>query len=149
MKAVIQRVLESDVKIDGRTVGKIGKGMMILLGVVDGDAENEADLLINKIPFLRIFEDENGKMNLSCLDTGGEILVVSQFTLCADCSHGRRPSFTKAAAPDAANALYEYFVRGLEKAGVKSVKTGKFGADMKVSLINDGPVTIILDTEQF
>ena len=148
MKAVIQRVLQSDVKIDGRIAGEIGKGYMILLGVVDGDAKEDADKLIKKIPVLRIFEDENGKMNLSCLDVGGEILVISQFTLCADCSHGRRPSFTKSAPPSEANALYEYFVEGLKAAGIKKVQTGEFGADMKVSLINDGPVTIILDSKE-
>ncbi|MBO5494777.1 MAG: D-tyrosyl-tRNA(Tyr) deacylase [Eubacterium sp.] len=148
MKAVIQRVLQSDVKIDGRIAGEIGKGYMILLGVVDGDAKEDADKLIKKIPVLRIFEDENGKMNLSCLDVGGEILVISQFTLCADCSHGRRPSFTKSAPPSEANALYEYFVEGLKATGIKKVQTGEFGADMKVSLINDGPVTIILDSKE-
>ncbi len=148
MKAVIQRVLQSDVKIDGRIAGEIGKGYMILLGVVDGDAKVDADKLIKKIPVLRIFEDENGKMNLSCLDVGGEILVISQFTLCADCSHGRRPSFTKSAPPSEANALYEYFVEGLKATGIKKVQTGEFGADMKVSLINDGPVTIILDSKE-
>ena len=110
MKAVIQRVMNSDVQIDGETVGKIGKGLMVLLGVMDGDTKSDADKLVKKIPNLRIFEDENGKMNLSCLDAGGEILVVSQFTLCADCSHGRRPSFIKSAPPEEANALYEYFV---------------------------------------
>ena len=147
MKAVIQRVINSNVKIDGETVGEIDKGFMILLGVVSGDTKAEADKLIKKITYLRIFEDENGKMNRSCLDVDGEILVVSQFTLCADCSHGRRPSFTASAPPDEANALYEYFVDELKKAGISKVETGRFGADMKVSLINDGPVTIILDTE--
>ena len=147
MKAVVQRVLHSSVKIEGETVGEIGKGFMILLGVVSGDTKAEADKLIKKIPVLRIFEDENGKMNRSCLDVGGEILVVSQFTLCADCSHGRRPSFTNSAPPEEANALYEYFVAELKNAGISKVQTGRFGADMKVSLINDGPVTIILDTD--
>lgn len=147
MKAVIQRVLNSSVKIDGETVGETGKGFMILLGVVSGDTKAEADKLLKKIPVLRVFEDENGKMNRSCLDVGGEILVVSQFTLCADCSHGRRPSFTNSAPPDEANALYEYFVEGLKTEGIAKVETGRFGADMKVSLINDGPVTIILDTD--
>ena len=117
---------------------------MILLGVEQGDTKADADKLVKKIPVLRIFEDENGKMNLSCLDISGEILVVSQFTLCADCSHGRRPSFTASAPPDIANELYMYFVDELRKAGVKKVDTGEFGADMKVSLLNDGPVTIIL-----
>ncbi|MCH5317086.1 MAG: D-tyrosyl-tRNA(Tyr) deacylase [Eubacterium sp.] len=147
MKAVVQRVLHSSVKIEGETVGEIGKGFMILLGVVSGDTKAEADKLIKKIPVLRIFEDENGKMNRSCLDVGGEILVVSQFTLCADCSHGRRPSFINSAPPEEANALYEYFVAELKNAGISKIQTGRFGADMKVSLINDGPVTIILDTD--
>lgn len=147
MKAVIQRVSHSSVTIDGREVGKTDKGFMILLGVEQGDTKDEADKLVKKIPVLRIFEDENGKMNLSCLDVDGEILVVSQFTLCADCSHGRRPSFIGSAPPDIANELYLYFVDCLRKSGVKRVDTGEFGADMKVSLLNDGPVTIILDSK--
>lgn len=146
MKAVIQRVAHSSVAIDGEIVGSVNRGLMILLGVEQGDTSNDADKLLNKIPFLRIFDDENGKMNLSCLDIEGEILVVSQFTLCADCSHGRRPSFTKSAPPDIANHLYEYFVQGLKNAGVQKVDTGRFGADMKVELLNDGPVTIVLDS---
>lgn len=148
MKAVIQRVSYSSVVIDGREVGKTDKGFMILLGVELGDTKEDADKLIKKIPVLRIFEDENGKMNLSCLDIDGEILVISQFTLCADCSHGRRPSFTRSAPPDIANELYLYFVEELGKSGVKKVDTGEFGADMKVSLLNDGPVTIILDSKE-
>lgn len=147
MIAVIQRVKNSSVKIDNEVVGSIGQGFMILLGVEDGDTSLEADKLVKKIPVLRVFEDENGKMNLSCLDIDGEMLVVSQFTLCADCSHGRRPSFTKSAPPDIANELYEYFVDELKKSGVKKVDTGRFGADMKVDLINDGPVTIILNSK--
>ncbi len=148
MKAVLQRVTSADVKIDGNVVGKIDGGLMILLGVWQNDTKEDADKLIKKIPFLRIFEDENGKMNLSCLDKNGEILVVSQFTLCADCSHGRRPSFTQSAPPQEANELYEYFVSELKNAGVSKVETGEFGADMKVSLVNDGPVTIILDSKE-
>ncbi len=148
MKAVIQRVSYSSVVIDGKEVGKTDKGLMILLGVEQGDTKADADKLIKKIPVLRIFEDENGKMNLSCLDISGEILVVSQFTLCADCSHGRRPSFIASAPPDIANELYMYFVDELRKAGVKKVDTGEFGADMKVSLLNDGPVTIILESRE-
>ncbi len=148
MKAVIQRVIKSDVKINGKTVGEIGNGFMILLGVMQGDTKADADKLVKKIPNLRIFEDENGKMNLSCLDINGEMLVVSQFTLCADCSHGRRPSFIKSAPPEEANTLYEYFVEELKKAGVSKVETGEFGADMKVGLINDGPVTILLDSAE-
>lgn len=147
MKAVIQRVVNSSVAIDRKTVGAVERGYMILLGVEQGDTKADADKLIKKIPVLRVFEDENGKMNLSCLDVNGEILVISQFTLCADCSHGRRPSFTNSAPPDIANSLYEYFVDELKKSGVSKVETGEFGADMKVSLINDGPVTIILDSK--
>ncbi len=148
MKAVIQRVKYANVKIDGKVAGSCEGGFMILLGVVEGDSREDADKLLKKIPYLRIFEDENGKMNLSCLDTDGEILVVSQFTLAADCSHGRRPSFTNAAAPNVAIPLYEYFVSGLKEAGIKRVETGEFGADMLVELVNDGPVTIILDSKE-
>lgn len=148
MKAVLQRVINSSVSIEGKIHSKINQGFMILLGVVDGDTEADADKLVKKIPNLRVFEDENGKMNLSCLDIGGEMLVVSQFTLCADCSHGRRPSFTASAAPDEAKRLYEYFAAELKKTGVSKIETGVFGADMKVSLINDGPVTIVLDSKE-
>lgn len=148
MKAVIQRVTHANVRVDGETVGSCGQGFLILLGVMAGDDEKEADKLVNKIVNLRIFEDENGKMNLSSLDIGGEMLVVSQFTLCADCTHGRRPSFTPSAPPDEANRLYEYFVRRLKENGISHVETGVFGADMKVELLNDGPVTIILDSSE-
>ncbi len=148
MLAVIQRVKYASVKIENEICGKCEKGFMILLGVVEGDTKEDADKLLKKIPYLRIFEDENGKMNLSCLDVDGEMLVVSQFTLAADCSHGRRPSFTNAAAPDAAIPLYEYIVEGLKSAGIKSVETGEFGADMAVELLNDGPVTIILNSKE-
>lgn len=148
MKAVIQRVKYATVKVDNKIIGECKQGFMILLGVIDGDTENDADKLIKKIPVLRIFEDENGKMNKSLLDIDGEILVVSQFTLAADCSHGRRPSFTASAQPDIANELYEYFVGELKTAGVKSVQTGEFGADMAVELLNDGPVTIVLDSKE-
>ncbi len=147
MKAVIQRVKHASVTIDGVQVSAVNMGYLILLGVEQGDTKADADKLVKKIPVLRIFEDENEKMNLSCLDVDGEILVVSQFTLCADCSHGRRPSFTKSAPPGEAEMLYEYFVEELKKAGVKKVETGRFGADMKVDLLNDGPVTIILDSK--
>lgn len=147
MKAVIQRVKHASVTIDGIQVSAVNMGYLILLGVGQGDTKADADKLVKKIPVLRIFEDENEKMNLSCLDVDGEILVVSQFTLCADCSHGRRPSFTKSAPPAEAEMLYEYFVEELKKAGVKKVETGRFGADMKVDLLNDGPVTIILDSK--
>lgn len=148
MRAVIQRVLNSNVTVDGEIIGSVGKGYMILLGVEQGDTKLDADKLIKKIPVLRVFEDENGKMNLSCLDVDGEILVISQFTLCADCSHGRRPSFINSAAPDTARELYEYFKSELANAGIKKVASGEFGADMKVSLINDGPVTIVLDSKE-
>lgn len=148
MKAVIQRVLSSNVKIDGKIVGECNKGFMILLGVEKGDTKEDADKLLKKVPVLRIFEDENDKMNLSLLDVDGEALVISQFTLLADCSHGRRPSFTNSAPPQEANELYEYFVAGMKNAGVKRVETGEFGADMKVELINDGPVTILLDSKE-
>lgn len=148
MKAVIQRVKYATVKVDNKIIGECKQGFMILLGVIDGDTKDDADKLIKKIPVLRIFEDENGKMNKSLLDIDGEILVVSQFTLAADCSHGRRPSFTASAPPDIANELYEYFVGKLKTAGVKSVQTGEFGADMAVQLLNDGPVTIVLDSKE-
>ena len=148
MKAVIQRVTHASVKVDGETVGSCGQGFLILLGVMAGDDEKEADKLVNKTVNLRIFEDENGKMNLSSLDIGGEMLVASQFTLFADCTHGRRPSFTPSAPPDEANRLYEYFVHRLKENGISHVETGVFGADMKVELLNDGPVTIILDSSE-
>lgn len=148
MKAVIQRVANAAVEVGGETVGKCGKGFMILLGVMQDDTKAEADKLAKKIANLRIFEDENEKMNLSALDIGAEMLVVSQFTLCADCSHGRRPSFTPAAPPKEANGLYEYFTSRLKEAGISHVENGVFGADMQVSLVNDGPVTIILNSEE-
>jgi D-tyrosyl-tRNA(Tyr) deacylase len=147
MRAVIQRVLNSSVTVDGEVVGKIEKGYTVLLGVMDGDTAHEAELLAKKIAMLRVFEDENGKMNLSILDVDGEILAVSQFTLCADTRKGNRPSFTPSASPDEANKLYEYFCEQLKLNGVGKVEKGVFGADMKVSLINDGPVTICLDTD--
>ncbi len=147
MKAVIQRATFANVKVDGKIVGEIEKGFMILLGVVDGDTTKEADWLAKKTAAMRIFEDENGKMNLSLLDTDGECLVISQFTLCADCKKGNRPSFINSAKPDEANELYEYFIEKLKENGVKKVEKGIFGADMKVSLLNDGPVTIILDSD--
>ncbi len=148
MKEVIQRVSRASVKVGGETVGSCKKGFLILLGVMAGDDEKEADKLVGKTVNLRVFEDENGKMNLSSLDTGAEMLVVSQFTLCADCTHGRRPSFTPSAPPEEANRLYEYFVNRLTECGVSRVETGVFGADMKVELLNDGPVTIILDSSE-
>ena len=147
MKAVIQRVLNSTVTVDGKTVGSCEKGYMILVGVVKGDTEENAELLARKTASLRVFEDENGKMNKSILDIDGSILAISQFTLCADCKKGNRPSFTNSEEPKRANELYELFCKELELNGVKSVEKGIFGADMKVSLINDGPVTICFDTD--
>jgi D-tyrosyl-tRNA(Tyr) deacylase len=147
MKAVIQRVLESSVSVDGKVVGASGKGYVILLGVMKGDEEKHADLLARKVSSLRVFEDENGKMNLSILDVAGEILAISQFTLCADCKKGNRPSFTPSEAPERANELYELFCSKLKEYGVSRVEKGIFGADMKVSLVNDGPVTIFFDTD--
>lgn len=147
MRAVIQRVLEASVRVDGELIGECGKGYMILLGVMEGDTEHEADILAGKVARLRVFEDENGKMNRSVTDEGGEILCISQFTLCADLKKGNRPSFTPSAAPDEASRLYEYFMKKLKDEGVGHVGHGIFGADMKVSLINDGPVTICMDTE--
>ena len=144
MKAVVQRVSESSVTIDNEVVGKIGAGLMILLGVAVEDTGKEADTLAEKIINLRIFSDENGKMNLSLLDVGGEMLVVSQFTLFGDCRKGRRPSFIAAAGPEKANTLYEYFVDCMRQKGI-TVATGRFGAMMDVSLVNDGPVTLILE----
>ena len=148
MRAVIQRVSEASVKIDGNVVGSCNKGFLILLGVGKGDTEHEADVLASKTAKMRIFSDENGKMNLSLSDVGGELLVISNFTLLANCVHGNRPDYFGAEAPDRANMLYEYFVKKIEaESGVRTV-TGEFGADMKVSLLNDGPVTIILDSDE-
>lgn len=146
MRAVIQRVTESSVKVDGRPVGAIGRGLMVLLGVSRGDTQKEADYLAEKIVNLRIFEDPDGRMNRSLLETGGEMLVVSQFTLLGDCRKGRRPSFVGAAPPEAANTLYEYFVEITRKRGI-TVRTGEFGAMMAVSLVNDGPVTLIVESK--
>ena len=144
MRAVIQRVKEAEVKVDGKVVGKIGKGFLVLLGVKVGDTKKEADYLIKKVCGLRVFEDENEKMNLALKDVGGELLVVSQFTLYGDCSEGFRPSFTEAARPEIAEPLYEYFCDECSKKELK-VEKGIFGADMKVSLLNDGPVTILIE----
>lgn len=146
MRAVIQRVSSAQVDIDGETAGSIGHGLLILLGVGHGDGEEQAERLWSKIARLRIFEDADGKTNLSLADVEGEVLVVSQFTLFADCRHGRRPSFTDAGAPDVANELYEYFLT-LVAQDVEHVAHGIFGADMKVDLVNDGPFTIVLDTD--
>ena len=147
MRAVIQRAEESSVKVNGKTVGSAGRGDMILLGVKKGDGDEEARLLARKTAALRVFEDENGKMNLSILDVGGEALVISQFTLLADYKKGNRPSFTDSEEPQNAKRLYELFCEELKNCGIKRVEKGIFGADMKVSLINDGPVTICFDTD--
>lgn len=148
MKAVIQRVRQASVSVEGRVTGQIDAGMLILLGVCQGDTEQDVDKLMKKIPVLRIFTDAQDKMNLSLLDIGGQALVVSQFTLCADCSHGRRPSFTASAPPEEAQRLYECFMESLKKAGVYKVAAGVFGAHMEVQLCNSGPVTIILDSKE-
>lgn len=146
MKAVVQRVTASYVSVDGEIVGKIDKGLNVLLGVEEDDTEKDAEVLASKIAKMRIFEDENEKMNLSVLDVDGSVLVISQFTLCADIKKGNRPSFILAAKPDKATALYEYFSSQLKENGVKKVENGVFGADMAVEISNDGPVTIIMDT---
>ncbi len=146
MRAVVQRVSSASVAIDGVTVGSIGRGYLVLLGVGHEDAREQADKLWGKLRGLRINDDAQGKTNLALADVDGSVLVVSQFTLYADCRRGRRPSFTAAGAPDHANELYEYFV-SLVRADVERVATGRFGADMKVSLVNDGPFTIVLDTD--
>ncbi len=144
MKIVLQRVNKASVTIDGKTVGSIGRGVLLLLGVHINDTEAEADFLANKCADLRIFPDENDKMNRSLIDIDGSALVVSQFTLLGDCSKGRRPSFIAAASPEKGDALYRYFVDVL-KTRVKDVQTGTFGAMMQVELINDGPVTMLME----
>ncbi|MBB6333413.1 D-tyrosyl-tRNA(Tyr) deacylase [Chryseobacterium sediminis] len=145
MKIVIQRVSEASVKVDGKIVGEIGKGLMLLVGVDENDEKTDADWLVQKVLNLRIFGDEEGKLNLSVNDISGEILCISQFTLIADYKKGNRPSFIKAAKPDKAIPLFDYFKEEITKSGLKT-ESGIFGADMKVSLINDGPVTIVMDS---
>ncbi|WP_332453563.1 D-aminoacyl-tRNA deacylase [Chryseobacterium aquaticum] len=145
MKAVIQRVSEASVKVDDKIVGEIGKGLMLLIGIDENDEKPDADWLIQKILNLRIFGDENDKLNLSVKDISGEILCISQFTLIADYKKGNRPSFIKAAKPEKAVPLFEYFKEEIAKSGLK-IEKGIFGADMKVFLINDGPVTIVMDS---
>jgi len=145
MKLVVQRVKNSSVTVNNNLVGKIDKGYMVLLGVGPDDTEEIADYLVQKLVKLRIFEDENGKMNLSIKDIDGELLIISQFTLYADCNSGNRPSFVNAAKPEKANKLYEYFIEKCKEENIKKVQSGIFGADMKVELLNDGPVTIILE----
>lgn len=146
MRFVIQRVRESQVTIDGETVGRIGRGFTVLIGVTHTDNEEIADKMIRKLIGMRIIEDENGKTNLSLDKVGGSLLLISQFTLYADCRRGNRPGFTDAAKPEHAEALYEYIIDECRKQ-VPVVETGRFGADMKVSLVNDGPFTVILDSE--
>lgn len=145
MKAVVQRVSEASVNVDGKCVGSIGNGFLVLLGVGDGDTEEDMKYIADKIIKLRIFSDENDKMNLSLADVGGAMLIISQFTLYGDCSHGRRPYFGGAMEPAGANEMYVKFVEYVKNSGIHT-QTGEFGADMKVSLINDGPVTIMLDS---
>lgn len=147
MKAVIQRVKNAKVEVDGEVVGKIGEGFLVLVGVADGDTNADAEILAAKTAKLRVFVDENDKMNKSITDIGGEVLAVSQFTLCADVRKGNRPSFIDAAAPDEANRLYEYYCEQLKQNGIGIVEKGVFGAHMEVSLLNNGPVTILYDTE--
>ena len=147
MKFVIQRVAHADVVVDGIELGKIGKGFMVLIGVSKEDDKVIADKMVDKMIKLRIFEDENGKTNLSLDDVGGELLLISQFTLYANCKKGNRPSFIDAGAPDEADALYEYIIEKC-KERVNVVERGEFGADMKVSLLNDGPFTILLDSAE-
>ena len=146
MRAVVQRVTNADVKIDGRVNGKIDDGLLVILGVGNGDTEEDMKYIADKIIKLRIFSDENDKMNLSLEDVGGSMLVISQFTLYGDCSHGRRPYFGNAMEPVSANEMYEKFVAYIREQGIH-IETGEFGADMKVSLTNDGPVTIILESK--
>lgn len=145
MKIVIQRVSEANVKVDGKIVGQIGKGLMLLTGIDENDEKADADWLVQKILNLRIFGDEDDKLNLSIKDISGEILCISQFTLIADYKKGNRPSFIKAAKPDKAIPLFDYFKEEIAKSGLKT-ESGIFGADMKVSLVNDGPVTIVMDS---
>ncbi|ROH89255.1 D-tyrosyl-tRNA(Tyr) deacylase [Chryseobacterium cucumeris] len=145
MKIVIQRVSEASVKVDGKIVGEIGKGLMLLVGIDENDEKPDADWLVQKVLNLRIFGDEDDKLNLSVKDISGEILCISQFTLIADYKKGNRPSFIKAAKPDKAVPLFDYFKEEITKSGLKT-ESGIFGADMKVSLINDGPVTIVMDS---
>lgn len=146
MKTVIQRVKSASVTVDGETIGAIDHGLLVLLGVEHGDTDLEVQWLTEKISQLRVFDDHNGKMNLSVLDVKGSILIVSQFTLLADCRRGRRPAFTNAADPKLANQLYQNFIESIRKLGI-TTQSGRFAADMQVSLINDGPVTLLVDRE--
>lgn len=148
MKVVLQRVKSARVEVEGKITGQIEKGFMLLLGVENGDTQRDADVIASKIAGLRIFTDKNDKMNLSLSEVGGQVLAVSNFTLCADCSRGRRPSFINAERPDTACTLYEYFCAKLLENGVSKVEKGVFGADMLVSIVNDGPVTLILNSKE-
>lgn len=148
MRAVVQRVSGASVAVSGETVGKCGRGFLILLGVAKGDTEADADVLVAKLSKLRVFEDGNGKMNLSLSDIGGELLIISNFTLYADCRHGNRPDFLMAEAPAEANRLYEYFTDRMKILSGCPTETGVFGADMKVSIENDGPVTLVIDSPE-
>ena len=147
MKFVIQRVTHAEVEVEQNIIGKIGTGFLVLIGISHGDPQEVADKMIRKLVNMRIFEDENGKTNLSLQDVSGELLLISQFTLYADCRKGNRPSFTKAGTPELAEELYEYIISECRKQ-VPSVQTGSFGANMKISLLNDGPFTIVLDSEE-
>lgn len=147
MKFVIQRVTSASVEVDNDIIGQINKGFCVLIGIAETDTKEIADKLIKKLLGLRIFEDENGKTNLSLESVEGELLLISQFTLYADCKKGNRPSFTNAGNPELANGLYEYIIAQCKNAGY-TVQTGRFGAEMKVSLVNDGPFTIVLDSEE-
>ena len=147
MRFVVQRVTHASVTVDGNVIGKIGQGFMVLIGVSDEATKETADKMVKKLLGLRIFEDENGKTNLDIHTVGGSLLLISQFTLYADCKHGNRPSFIKAGKPDMANEMYEYIIAKCREQ-VETVETGEFGADMKVELLNDGPFTILLDSDQ-
>ena len=147
MKFLIQRVTDANVSVDGKVVGKIGKGFMVLIGIAGTDTVEIADKMIKKLIRMRIFEDENGKTNLALKDVGGELLLISQFTLYSDCKKGNRPSFVNAGAPDMADEMYQYIISQCKKE-IDVVEKGIFGADMKVSLVNDGPFTIVLDSDE-
>ena len=147
MRFVIQRVAHASVTVSGQCIGEIGKGFLVLVGICEGDTKEIADKLVSKLVNMRIFRDEQGKTNLALKDVGGSLLIVSQFTLYADCRKGNRPSFTKVAGADVANALYEYIIQAC-KASIPIVEHGAFGADMKVELLNDGPFTVILDSRE-
>lgn len=149
MRAVYQRVKRASVSVEGEVVSAIDEGLLLLIGVTTEDGPAEVTLLAEKIAHFRMFTDENDKLNLSVLDTGGSVLAVSQFTLCANVSHGRRPDFLRAARPEQAQPLFDLFVQKLQEVGVSDVQTGVFGADMQVELVNDGPVTLILDTDEW